>query len=246
MNIEVLFRPDDLRPAHLAGRAVVVFDVLRATTTMTAALAAGVREIRIFASVDDARRAARTEQQKVILCGEEKCRRPAGFDLGNSPGAFQAADYHGARLFMATTNGTRAILAATGAPRLLVGALVNAAAVARRLAEIGLDSTLLCAGTDGDIAMEDVLGTGAVLDHLSQAQTNDAGRIGRRLYRAASSCSGGIESALRDSTGGRNVIAAGLVADIAFAARLNAFDVVGEISGDPLRVTAAAQRQVAQ
>jgi 2-phosphosulfolactate phosphatase len=238
MNVEVLLRPTDLRPEHCAGRAVVVFDVLRATTTLTAALAAGVREIRIFPTVEEARaaRAAGAAGGRGgLLCGEHQCLPPAGFDLGNSPGAFDSAIHGGQRLFMCTTNGTRAILAAQGASRLLVGALVNAGAVARVLSEIGLDVTLLCAGTNGQIAMEDLLGAGAVLAELNQDETGDTARIARRLFEAAASPSG-LLSALRDSTGGRNVIAAGLEKDIEFAARLDVFDVVGEVK--QMRVTA--------
>ncbi len=234
MNVEVLFRPTDLRPEHCAGRSVVVFDVLRATTTMTAALAAGVSEIQIFSTVAEAR-AARAAGEG-LLCGEEKCLPPPGFDLGNSPGTFVPENHQGCRLLMATTNGTRAIVAARPAERLLIGALVNARAVARRLQAIGLGVTLLCAGTNGQIAMEDLLGAGAVLAELGDEGRDDPGRIARRLFDAAISSSGGLVAALRDSAGGRNVIAAGLEKDIDFAARLNRFEVVGEVRPAPLRV----------
>ncbi len=55
MNIDVVLLPRDLHRAHLDGRVVVVFDVLRATTSMAAALAAGVKEIRVFDDLDAAR-----------------------------------------------------------------------------------------------------------------------------------------------------------------------------------------------
>ena len=58
VNLDVVLLPRLLEPHHLAGRTVVVFDVLRATTTMAAALAAGVAEIRVFASLQEASRAA--------------------------------------------------------------------------------------------------------------------------------------------------------------------------------------------
>src|SRR5437764_990278 len=83
--VEVILLPADLRREHLDGRAVVVFDVLRATTTMTAALEAGVREIRVFGDLASAREAAAGFTEPRILCGEEQCLPPEGFDLGNSP-----------------------------------------------------------------------------------------------------------------------------------------------------------------
>src|SRR3954470_1769538 len=91
MDAKVILLPRDLRPADLDGRAVVVFDVLRATTTMTAALAAGVREVRVFGDLAAARAAAAAfdgPAAERVLCGEENCLRPPGFDLGNSPGDF--------------------------------------------------------------------------------------------------------------------------------------------------------------
>ena len=131
MKIDVVLLPRDLRPADLAGRSVVVFDVLRATTSMTAALAAGVSEIRVFGDLTAAKEAAGSFAGPRLLCGEDRCLPPPGFDLGNSPGAFNRA-HAGRPAFMSTTNGTRAILAARGAASIFVGALVNAGAVARR------------------------------------------------------------------------------------------------------------------
>src|SRR5687767_9986732 len=96
MNVDVVLLPSELQPGQLAGRAVAVFDVLRATTTMAAALAAGVKEIRIFPDVAAARAAAAAYPgPQPILCGEAKCLPPPGFDLGNSPGAFQQAAHAG-------------------------------------------------------------------------------------------------------------------------------------------------------
>src|SRR5438045_1283988 len=113
MRADVLLLPDN--PPPLTDRAVVVFDVLRATTTMTAALAAGVNQIRIFPNPDTARQAARNAgNPKPLLCGELQCLPPPDFDLGNSPGLL-GPTHAGKTLYMSTTNGTRAIIAARGA-----------------------------------------------------------------------------------------------------------------------------------
>jgi 2-phosphosulfolactate phosphatase len=236
MLVDVLFTPQEIVGPYLASRAVVVFDVLRATTTMTAALAAGVAEIRVFDSLDAAKAAA-AGQREPVLCGERNCLPPPGFDLGNSPAAFQRQLHGGKTVFMSTTNGTRAIVAARAANLLLVGAVVNATAVAKRLATAELDVTLLCAGTDGQLAMEDLLGAGAVIDVLAKRGAlkleSDVARIALRLFLA---CRENLQAAMADATGGLNVIAAGLGADIEFAARLDALNVVGEVRDNPLRV----------
>jgi len=232
-----------LEPHHLSGRTVVVFDVLRATTTMAAALAAGVTEIRVFASLQEASRAAAEADGSRILCGEEKCLPPAGFDLGNSPGAFRRELHGGRTAYMSTTNGTRAIVAARDAATVLTGALVNASAVARAAAAGGADVTLLCAGTGGAVAMEDVIGAGAVMASLARLTPvepqSDAALIARDLYRARGR---DLRAALAEAVGGRNVSDAGLAPDIDFAARVDALDVVGRVDGATLTVRNVATR----
>ena len=235
-RLSVILTPAQLQSDQIVDRAVAVFDVLRATTTIAAALSAGVCEIRIFDTVESAAAAKRGED--CLLVGERNCLPPAGFDLGNSPGSFNSAAHRGRIVFMSTTNGARAIVAAQAAPGvLLTAALVNATATADRLVAAELDITLLCAGTNNQPAMEDLIGAGAVIDALLRKTSllleNDVARIAHRLFQSASH---DLRSALAESTGGQNVIAVGLGADIDFAARLDAFPIVCAVAANPLRV----------
>ncbi|MCC7351359.1 MAG: 2-phosphosulfolactate phosphatase [Phycisphaerales bacterium] len=238
MKMEVALLPAELSRFDLSRHTVVVFDVLRATTTMTAALDAGVEEIRIFTDIDAARSAGDSFGADRLLCGEQNCLRPSGFDLGNSPGVWHAG-HAGRTLFMATTNGTRALVGARGAAHLLVGAIVNASAVARQVANQGCDAILLCAGTNGRAAMEDLIGCGAVLSAMDRIGpmdcAGDESRIARWLYESNKH---NLSAALGQSEGGRNVLAAGLGADIEFAARLDALTTVGRAieAPDGLRI----------
>jgi 2-phosphosulfolactate phosphatase len=238
MTLDVVLLPRDLDPARLPTRSVVAFDVLRATTTMTAALAAGVREIRVFPDTAAARQAFAGVGlgPRPLLCGEENCLPPAGFDLGNSPGVF-GGEHAERTLFMSTTNGTRAIIAAQTARLLLVGALVNRSAVARVLFDAGHDVILLCAGTNGQVAMEDVLGAGAVIDAFSRLGPvqleSDVARMAARVFHASR---GDLPETLAQTTGGRNVVNAGLPDDVTFAAQVDRFAAVGRVAANPLRV----------
>lgn len=241
MNVDVALLPRDLPAISGAGVTVVVFDVLRATTTIAAALAAGVKAIHVFGNPEAARTEAAASAGGVLLCGEEQCLPPTGFDLGNSPGAFHHGLHARRTVYMSTTNGTGAILAARGAGRVLTGAIVNAAAAARAARDAGRDVILLCAGTDGQVATEDVLGAGAVLAALRGLGplqlSSDVAWMAERLFLAAR---GDLVAALRASRGGRNVLAAGLGQDVDFAARLDALDVVGQVRGDSPPVIRAA------
>jgi len=234
MKLDVVFLPNALKPEHLNGKAVVVFDVLRATTSMTAALAEGVREIRIFSDLDSAAAAGAACTEPHLICGERQAVKPPGFDLGNSPGAFVAERVAGKILMMSTTNGTRAIIAARGASAVLIGALVNARAVAGALISTGLDVTLLCSGTEGEISLEDILGAGAVIQALRGAGIelqliSDSAQIADFVFQPNRENPAG---ALAGSRGGRNVIRAGLSDDIAFCARLDSISTVGVVHGE--------------
>lgn len=245
IRVEVVPLPSQLRAEHLRDRSVVVFDVLRATTSMVAALANGAERIVVFGSLDAARHAAAQPQDPPsarLLCGEANCLKPAGFDLGNSPGGFTSGLVAGKGIYMSTTNGTRAIVAARGAAVVFAAALVNASATARHLALLARDVTLLCAGTERQLAPEDMMGAGAVAEILDRLTSIKF--IGDRAHTALRAFHGArdhLEASLRDTQGGRNIIRAGLSPDIEFAARLDVFDLVVQISNDdPPVVTAAA------
>ena len=238
MNVDVCLLPRDLDPSCLTDRAVAVFDVLRATTSITAALAVGVAEVRVFGGLDECLAAAALFDRPKVTCGERNTLPPPGFDLGNSPGQFTAAAHAGRTVFMTTTNGTKAIVAARSAPVMVTAALTNAAAAAAALAATGRDVTLLCSGSDGQPSLEDTLGAGAVLHALQQrtavAVHGDAARMALRLFAA---CRDALPATLADTHGGGHIRRVHLDGDITFAARLDATDVVGRVSDGPLRVT---------
>jgi 2-phosphosulfolactate phosphatase len=135
---------------------------------------------------------------------------------------------------MSTTNGTRAILAARGASAIFIGALVNATAVARAAAAAeGRPVTLLCAGTGGEVALEDLIGAGGVLHHLIASAgyrpSGDTSLVARQAFACARE---DLPAALTESAGGQNVVRVGLRADIDFAARLDVLSAVGVVEGE--------------
>lgn len=234
MIVHCVFLPAHLGERDLSHSVVIVLDVLRATTSIAAALDAGVESIAVYPSIETARQ-AHVHAPNALLCGEQKSLPPPGFDLGNSPRAFTPERCKGRGMILSTTNGTRAILAARSAGSLFCGAIVNATAVARAAVAAGRSEVvLLCSGTDGELSLEDTVGAGAIIDgilsQLPSARLTDGAAIAHRLFLASRQS---LRDTLASSQGGRNVVAAGLEPDIDFAARLDALDIVGQITAQP-------------
>jgi 2-phosphosulfolactate phosphatase len=211
----------------------IVVDVLRASSTVVAMLAAGAEAILVAADVDEARRLAR-DLPGHLLCGERGGLPPPGFDYGNSPREFAALDLRGRRAILCTSNGTKTIGACADAPLVLVGSLLNAAAVGRAAVREatarGLDVTIVCAGGNGgtSVGPEDLLGAGAIADSVCRqrrtaVEPTDGARAALHLYRA---WRGREENALRATPHGRELTALGLGEDVAFCAQSDAYRVV--------------------
>ena len=246
--------PAEIEPHHLGGRTVVVFDVIRATTVITTALANGAERVRVFDGVDAARAAHAAHDGPKLLAGERHSVRPEGFDLGNSPREVTAGVVRGKTVFMTTTNGTHALVAAAGKAvepdarpaHLLAGCVENAQAVADLIASHpaagdGADATLICAGTDRLFSFEDFVGCGAVAHRLRQTgryALTDAALAAQAAYLG---CGGEIAAWFVHSQGGRNVVAVGNQLDIAACATPDRLRVVGrvDLSGDGLSLVRA-------
>lgn len=223
----------------LADAAVIVIDLLRATTTICQALASGAECIMPFVSVEETRAAAeRFGRGNVLLGGERYGKLIDGFDLGNSPAEYTPAAVAGRRLLFTTTNGARALDHARDARRVLAGAAVNCTAVAEAVRD-GRDVAILCAGTDGVIAREDVLGGGAVIEALMLQdreawQLNAAAAealaqwraLGAKPQAVGGDLAGCFARELCDTDGGRNLLDIGHDADLTACAQVDSLRVV--------------------
>ncbi|MEO1617802.1 MAG: 2-phosphosulfolactate phosphatase, partial [Planctomycetota bacterium] len=151
-----------------------------------------------------------------LLCGERHCQRMEGFDLGNSPADYTEERVAGREMVLTTTNGTRAIAAVDSARRLLVAALGNLRSVVDAVAtEESL--CIVCSGTNGEVSNEDVLLAGGIVSQLAAAgdcKLDDSAHLARLHWQNAVSSEGGLENALRESLGGRNLIALGFNSDV--------------------------------
>ena len=127
MKVRVALLPSEMTwPTQ--GVAVVI-DVLRATSVITQALHAGAAEVVVCGEIEDAFERARRGDPPPLLCGERACKPIEGFDLGNSPSEYTDARVGGKTLVMTTTNGTRAVLAASGFERIYAACFNNLSAI---------------------------------------------------------------------------------------------------------------------
>ncbi len=230
--IDVAFTRADLRRCDVA----VVIDVLRATSVATQALAAGYERVLCTDAVEHAETLAGGSR---VLAGERHCLKPPGFDQGNSPR--EAAHRHGDELVLATTNGAPAIVAATRlAPEVMLACLRNLAAVVTALRgddRVGGDLQLVCAGTDGAVALEDTYVAGRLSAALTGPRT-DAARVAEAVARGFAT----PLEALSQSADARVLRASGLGADVPYCATESVLDVVPRVIAADVGVAVIAGR----
>ena len=245
-TLRVLFAPAEfavLNQRDLGQTVCVVFDVLRATSTMVTALGNGAAAIAPAAEIPEAL-SIRERQPEVLLAGERDGVRIEGhltggvsFDLGNSPREFTAASVGGRIVAMTTTNGTRALRACAPASAVLVGSFLNLRATAEYIAEQAPPNLLLvCSGTLDQVAYEDVLGAGALCDSLwhryDGGEISDSARMARRLFRLEEN---DLLAAMAQSRNGRRLMAhPDLRDDVPFCIQRDLFGFVAELGKDGL------------
>jgi 2-phosphosulfolactate phosphatase len=218
--------------------AAVVIDVLRATSVMTTALQNGATSVITCREVEEARRLSQAMIPPPLLCGERGCKPIDGFDLGNSPAEYTGDRVRKRTLVLTTTNGTRAIAAVERMDQVLIGSFLNLSAVVDRLRDYQ-HVHLVCAGTEGQVTLEDVLLAGAL---VWRCQTTHGGEPGDddsvlalQLWRswfpneAVQDCmpsAGDLSRRFRETRGGRNLLKLGLDADLERCARIDSLSVV--------------------
>jgi 2-phosphosulfolactate phosphatase len=244
--------PKEVVAEDLADITAIVIDLLRATTTICYALAAGAKEVVPFREIDEARAAAnRAGSDEAILAGERRGLLIDGFDLGNSPAEFTPDRVAGRRVFLTTTNGTQALHHARMARRVIVGAAVNLSAI---VASVKNEPrvAIVCAGTDGNETLEDILAAGAMVEKLTSSpaaiwKLNDAAIAAAREWRllaGKADISGRpiheqFALALRDTLGGRNCIEVGNGADLPDCAAIDRFQIIPELDVPNWKITAS-------
>ena len=238
MTIETTFTPaefETLRQRDLSDTACVVFDVLRATSTIVTALARGAESILPVATIEEALQ-HRAADSTVLLAGERHGLRISAavsgsvdFDLGNSPREYASAVVRHRRLVTTTTNGTRAFAACRGARFVLAGSFLNLNRTAQHVQRLNCDKlVLICSGTGEEPAFEDNLGAGALCQQLIEmdktVQLSDSARFAAEQFAAHQD---DLEAAMEKSSNARRLLSIPeLHDDVSFCLTRNVYPII--------------------
>ena len=231
MRVDVFFGPHEIGAADMNGRVVAVIDVLRASTTIAAALANGARAVIPFESADEVIATSKSfERRDVRLAGERRMLPIAGFDLGNSPLEFTREAVGGNTVLLTTTNGTVALAAVSGARDTVVASYANYSpilALLRSAARGGTDVSILCAGTDRHFSLEDAGCAGryaaAVARDFGDVRFNDAARSAMLIHERYGDRIGDL---FADAVHGQLLAGAGFAADLTACGTIDGYPVV--------------------
>ncbi len=164
LHVEVCFSPA-IYPHKLTDNnfITVVVDILRASTSICAALDHGVKQIIPVGGIDQ----AKEFKKKGFTVACERDGKVLDFaDVGNSPSDFLHHSFKEATIAYSTTNGTRTIQLASDADAIVIGSFVNLSSLAGWLISRNKNVVILCAAWKNLFNLEDSVYAGALCEKL--------------------------------------------------------------------------------
>ncbi|WP_425807102.1 2-phosphosulfolactate phosphatase [Desulfitobacterium sp. Sab5] len=228
MRVEVLPCAGAPFLPYLEDKLVIVIDVLRATSTMVTALANGCQAIIPVLSPEEAL-AKRLETPGALLGGERQAVLIDGFDLGNSPFDYAPEKVGGKRVIMTTTNGTRAIRAASEAKAVWMASFLNLESIVREIFRLKQKASIegivvFCAGTEDRFDLPDTLCAGMLIDALGpDIGLNDLGEAARMLYQISKN---NLLDIIKQSDHGKLLFKLGFEKDVFYCSTSNILPIV--------------------
>lgn len=185
MKIDIIISVDDIKKEKIKDKTVIVIDMLRATSVIVTALANDCREVIPVTDVEEAKALAKGNREEFLLGGERNSVLIEGFDFSNSPLDYTEEVAKDKTLIITTTNGTKAIHGALGARDILIGAMINAEAVAKKAIELNNDLVIINAGTHGEFSKDDFICSGYIIDCIlktTSAKLSDIASTAHYIY----------------------------------------------------------------
>lgn len=213
-------------------RPVVILDIFRATTTMTAALATGAKEILIGTNDDEVHRLAENfPPQAALLCGERDGRILPGYDLDNSPCDMEKEPLAGKTIILNSTNGSKLLDRFGAFDYVAAGSCVSLSRTVAFISTFDEDPIIVCSGRIGYLSHEDTLIAGKIVLALGRKDDDldDAAAFAAQFARAHKD---GWRELAKNSFHGRYLASLGKGADLDYCLTVDKFDFVPVKTGN--------------
>lgn len=181
-QIDVFSSAHSFKEEDIRDKAVVMIDVLRASSTMVTALQNGAKGVIAVEDMDDASKISHNlDAESFLMSGEKNGVTIEGYDLGNSPLEHTREVVNGKTIILNTTNGTKAIRRCSLADQIIVGSFLNLNAIVEYLQRLDEEVLLVCAGWRGRLSLEDILCAGNIIYELCGGDLPDEARDGAKV-----------------------------------------------------------------
>jgi 2-phosphosulfolactate phosphatase len=238
VNVELECAARDASRAVERGDLIIVIDVLRASTSIIVALAKGAKSVIPTTTLREAYQ-LHIEHPAHILVGEREGSKPRGFNVGNSPAALATERFQGKNLIITTTNGTRALVRSRGSKWVLIGAFLNAEAVAKKAAEISGKNRrgifFVLAGEKNHFSLEDFLCAGAIAESFPKNMVDLSDKTTAALL-AFHEAENNLFENVEKSEHARNLTKLGFRRDIEFSCQLSIYGTVPFYRNGKIRI----------
>lgn len=186
--IDVFFSVQAFQEEDLRGKSAVIIDVLRASSSIVAAIHHGAKKIIPVEDMSDAVKIAQTmDSSDYLLCGEKNGVKIDGYHLGNSPLEYHSGAITDKTLIFNTTNGTKAIKKASLANRIYIGTFLNQQSILNALSEHDDEVVLICSGWRGRLSLEDTMFAGSLINEMCGGDlpenTKDGAKVAFGLFQ---------------------------------------------------------------
>lgn len=228
-----IYHTPELTPTDNLPVCAIAVDVLRATTTMATALNNGAEAVQVFSDLEQLM--AESEKwpaDQRIRAGERGGDKVDGFDMGNSPFDCTPENVKGKRIFISTTNGTRALQRVEACPTVVTAALINRKAVVQFLLDKQPETIgIVGSGWEGSYSLEDTVCAGAIAHSLltesgipaKDFAGNDEVFAAMALYLQWQNK---LHELLECASHGQRLLGLGVIEDLKYCAQTDILDVL--------------------
>jgi len=227
MKIDIIVSADDIKKEKIKNKTVVVIDMLRATSVIVTAINNGCKGVIPVLTVDEAANIVKNSKEEFMLGGERNALKIEGFNYSNSPIEYTRETIDGKTLVMTTTNGTKAIKGCNGAGSILIGAMINAKAIAKTIVKLNKDVVMVNAGTYGEFSIDDFLCSGYIIDcvlKIVETELTDIAFTSHYIYKNNED----IYSFIKHASHYKTITSLGLLEDLEYCCTKDIIEIVPE------------------